>query len=88
MAWQDIVLSAGSWIFIIALIPPLISKDKPPTTTSFLTGVVLLVYTFVYFSLHLWLSVASTGILAFAWLALALQKFFANKAAPEKTVKQ
>lgn len=75
MAWQDIVLSVGSWIFIIALIPSLISKDKPPTATSVLTGAVLLVYTFVYFSLHLWLSMASTGILALAWLALGVQKF-------------
>ena len=75
MTWQDIVLAVGSWIFIIALFPSLFGKDKPPVSTSVLTGGVLLIYTFVYFSMHLWISVASTGILAIAWLALGLQKF-------------
>ena len=76
MTWQDIVLAVGSWIFIFALFPSLFSKDKPPVSTSVLTGSVLLIYTVVYFTLHLWLSVASTGLLAVAWLALGAQKFF------------
>jgi len=75
MGWQDIVLSVGSWIFIFALFPSIFGKDKPPVSTSVLTGGVLLIYTVVYFTLHLWLSVASTGILAIAWLALGAQKF-------------
>ncbi|MDE2311724.1 MAG: hypothetical protein KGJ93_01365 [Patescibacteria group bacterium] len=78
MTWQDIVLSVGSWIFIAALVPSLLSKDKPPIATSLSTGSVLLVYTVVYVSLHLWLSTASTGILALAWLALGAQKYRAK----------
>lgn len=76
MTWQDVVLAVGSWIFIIALVPSLVGKDKPPVLTSVMTGVVLLVYTFVYFTLHLRLSMVSTGIMAIAWLALGAQKFF------------
>lgn len=74
MTWQDIVLSVGSWIFIIALLPSLFGKDKPPISTSLMTGGVLLVYNFVYVSLHLWLTLVSTGILTLAWLTLAVQK--------------
>ena len=44
------VLSVGSWIFIVALIPSLFGKDKPPITTSMLTGGVLLIYTFNLFN--------------------------------------
>ncbi len=79
MTWQDIVLSVGSWIFIAALFPSLLGKDKPPISTSVLTGGVLLVYTLVYFSLHLWLSMASTGVLAVAWLALGVQKYLSTQ---------
>ena len=79
MTWQDIVFSVGSWIFIIALLPSLFGKDKPPLSTSVLTGSVLLVYALTYLSLDFWLSVASTGILAIAWLALGVQKFLANR---------
>ena len=81
MTWQDIVFSVGSWIFIIALIPSLISKDKPPVSSSLLTGSVLLIYALTYTTLHFWLTVASTGLLAIAWLMLAIQKFLANRRA-------
>jgi len=79
MTWQDIVFSVGSWIFIIALLPSLFGKDKPPISTSLLTGSVLLIYALTYVSLDFWLSVASTGLLAIAWLTLGIQKFLANK---------
>jgi hypothetical protein len=75
MAWQDIVLSIGSWIFIFALFPSIFGKDKPPLSTSVITGFVLISYVFVYFTLHLWLSMASTGIMVAAWLTLAVQKY-------------
>ena len=74
MPWQDIVLTIGSWIFIIALIPTLRDREKPQLSTSVVTGTVLLVYAFVYATLGLWISVVSTSALAIAWLVLALQK--------------
>ncbi|MBI2076395.1 MAG: hypothetical protein HYT72_04060 [Candidatus Aenigmarchaeota archaeon] len=75
MLWQDIVLTIGSWIFIVALIPTLRGKEKPQLSTSIVTGTVLLVYAFVYATLGLWISVISTSALALAWLVLAVQKW-------------
>lgn len=81
MTWQDIVLSVGSWVFIVALIPSLVGKDKPPITTSLTTGIVLIVYTVVYFTLHLNLSMVSTAIMAVAWLTLGTQKIYLTRTA-------
>ena len=75
MTWQDIVLSAGSWIFTIALLPSIFGKDKPPLFTSVLTGTILVIFAAVYFTLHLWFSVVSASVLALGWLILAAQKF-------------
>jgi len=74
MVWQDIVLSIGAWLFIIALIPSIRGKDKPPMTTSVLTGSVLAVFSLTYATLELWLSVLSTTLLSGAWFVLAAQK--------------
>ncbi|OGE78978.1 MAG: hypothetical protein A2751_00750 [Candidatus Doudnabacteria bacterium RIFCSPHIGHO2_01_FULL_46_14] len=79
MAWQDIVLSVGSWIFVIALIPAIRAKEKPPLATSLMTGVILVVYVFTYASLSLWLSVFSTGLVAAAWLVLAGQRYMTSR---------
>lgn len=74
MPWQDIVLTAGSWIFIIALIPTLRGREKPQISTSVVTGCILVVYAFVYATLELWISVVSTSALALSWFVLAAQK--------------
>jgi len=76
MVWQDIVISIGSWLFIIALIPSIRGKEKPPVSTSILTGSVLAVFSLTYATLELWISVASTALLAGAWFILAVQKGF------------
>lgn len=81
MTWQDIVFSVGAWIFIIALLPSIFGKDKPPFSSSILTGGVLLIYAFTYMSLHFWVTMASTGLLGIAWLTLAVQKFLSKKSA-------
>lgn len=75
MHWQDIVLTAGSWVFTIALLPSILGKDKPPLTTSLLTGSILAIYTFTYATLSFWLTTASTGVLCIAWFILAFQKY-------------
>jgi hypothetical protein len=79
MHWQDWVLTIGSFVFIIALIPSLMSKDKPALFTSLLTGFFLCLYTGVYASLNLRSSTISTGILALAWLMLGVQKFLQTR---------
>jgi hypothetical protein len=80
MKWQDIVLSIGQWVFIIALIPTLLSKkDKPPVSSSILTGFFLAVYTSVYASYHLWTALVSDSILALVWFTIAYQKYSSKK---------
>jgi len=74
MEWQDIVLSVGSWVFAIALIPSVIGKDKPALATSLSTGIILLVYAAVYVTLSLWSASISTFLVAAMWLTLAVQK--------------
>ena len=74
MPWQDYVLTAGAWIFIIALIPAIRGKEKPPASTSIITGSILAVYALVYATMGLWISVVSTSALSISWFALAVQK--------------
>lgn len=74
MPWQDYVLTAGAWIFIIALIPAIRGKEKPPASTSIITGSILAVYALVYSTLGLWISVISTAALSLSWFILAVQK--------------
>lgn len=81
MAWQDIVLSIGSWIFAIALIPSVLSKDKPALSSSLMTGSVLGVYAITYVSLSLWVAAASTVLVAGVWFTLAVQKYRADRSA-------
>ncbi len=74
MVWQDFVFAIGTWIFIIALIPTIRSREKPPLSTSLPTGLVLLVYVFTFATLELWFSMISSSVLAVLWLYLAWQK--------------
>lgn len=75
MHWQDIVFTLGTVVFIIALIPSIRSEEKPALSTSFPTATVLAVFTYVYFSLSLWITAAFTAIICFLWFVLAFQKY-------------
>jgi uncharacterized membrane protein len=79
MLWQDIILTGGSIVFIFALLPSVLSKDKPALATSLATGIVLIVFALVYFSLHLWMAGVTNSITSLLWFILALQKFLSNK---------
>ena len=80
MAWQDWVLTIGSFIFSIALIPSLISKDKPAVSTSLSTGIILVIYSYVYYTLNLYLSMVTVAITGVIWLTLAWQKWQQERA--------
>lgn len=75
MQWQDIVLSIGGYIFIAALIPSILSDDKPALSSSLFTGSILSVFAVVYGTLGLWSSAISTALLALTWLFLGWQKW-------------
>jgi hypothetical protein len=79
MHWQDIVLSVGQYIFVIALLPSIFSEDKPAFSSSLLTGSVLAVFSFIYFTLGLWSSCIAAGAVSFTWLILAWQKWRRGK---------
>ena len=75
MIWQDIVLSVGQWIFILALLPSVLGKDKPAFATSLTTGIVLAVFAFTFSTLSFWASAISTGCVSLVWFVLAYQKY-------------
>lgn len=72
--WQDYVLTATEVFFCITLIPLLLAKEKPPVSSSVMTGGALLVSAAVFFTLHLWIAGASQTIVGLQWLWLAMQK--------------
>jgi len=74
MHWQDIVLTAGQVIFIIALIPAIKHEHKPPFATSIINAGVLFGFVVVYISLSLWFASITTTAVGLLWLILAWQK--------------
>lgn len=77
--WQDIVLGAGSLIFVIALLPSVLSKNKPSIWTSATTGAVLTVFAGTYASLSLWYAAVTTLLAALLWGVLVFQKILQPK---------
>lgn len=75
MVWQDVVLTAGQFVFIVALAPSVLSKDKPALATSLLTGSVLAVFVICFASLSLWLAAITTSFSSLTWFILAYQKY-------------
>ena len=73
-SWQDIVLTLGNMLFLIALIPSIVSKDKPSHWTSLLTASTLTIFTFTYFMLSLTYATYPVGGTAIAWWILFFQK--------------
>jgi len=80
MHWQDSILTVGQIIFIIALIPALKHKHKPPFSTSILNSVVLLIFACVYTTLSLWFASFATATVGILWLVLGIQKKKTNEA--------
>lgn len=71
--WQDLVLTVGNLLFLLALIPSLTSVHKPAVGTSLLTGAVLVSFLIVYASKRWWWSIAMCGANAMLWFVLAIQ---------------
>jgi hypothetical protein len=76
---QDLILTAGSLIFALALLPSIFSKNKPALSTSLLTAVVVYIFAGVYISLNLWFTAITTLITGSCWSILALQKWLQAK---------
>ncbi len=74
MSWQDLVLSVGQILFVIALIPTVAGKDKPALQTSVLTSAVSFSFMVVYVSLSVPFASLTAGLNGSMWLVLAVQK--------------
>jgi len=75
MHWQDIVLTIGQIIFIIALFPSILSTDKPAVQTSVVTAAVALSIAAVYVTLSIPFAAISAALNGALWLVLAVQKW-------------
>ncbi len=71
--WQDYILAVGAFLFSLALIPTIRSKQKPALTTSVLTSAVLWVFAITYATLELWLATVAQILGAGLWGFLAVQ---------------
>lgn len=77
--WQDVVLSGGNVILGLALLPSVMSKDKPAFTTSVVTSSVLAVFSFTTFTLDLFVSAVVIASVSFLWGILAFQEYRIRK---------
>ena len=75
MHWQDVVLTIGQVIFIIALFPSILSKDKPALQTCMLTSAVAFSIAVVYLTLSIPFAAISAALNGTLWLVLAVQKW-------------
>jgi len=78
MHWQDVVLTIGQVIFIVALVPSILSKDKPALQTSLMTAAVALSIAVVYVTLAIPFAAISAALNGSLWLVLAVQRWRAK----------
>ena len=75
MHWQDVVLTIGQLILIVALFPSILSKDKPALQTSMITAAVALSIAVVYVTLSIPFAAISAALNGAFWCVLAVQKW-------------
>ncbi len=71
--WQDAILTLGTLVFLVALIPTLLGDAKPSPLTSLLTGTVLLVFAATYLTLGLYFASITTAATGTVWLVILWQ---------------
>lgn len=72
MVWQDILFSAGGFIFTLTLLPTLLdSESKVPAKTSVTTACVVTAYTYAFLTLDMPLSALGNASNAVAWWSVA-----------------
>ncbi len=85
--WQDYVISAGQFVFALAMIPTIRSASKPALISSVITALGLSIFAVCFATLSLWLSVAGTGVGAFTWWIVAAQTFRRGMRPRERHIK-
>jgi len=74
-AWQDYIFTSGQIVFAFALYFAIKDKSKPPLKTSIPTAAVVTMFAYAFATLSLWVSLASTSVVAVMWWTLAYQKW-------------
>jgi hypothetical protein len=72
--WQDAVLTIGSILFALALIPSVRGEAKPAVSTSAMTAATLYVFAAVDLTLGLTFTALTTAVTATMWAILLGQK--------------
>lgn len=75
MRWQDIVLSLSGLVFSIALIPTILSKEKPALTTDLLTCLFVALNALAFLTLSLWFAAATSTLNFIVWFVIFTQKY-------------
>ncbi|MGH7195981.1 MAG: hypothetical protein ACREGA_04350 [Candidatus Saccharimonadales bacterium] len=88
MTWQSIVLALGQVVFIIALLPSILTKDKPEIWTAIMTGTVALSISITYLTLNIKLASIMAFLNFVAWSVLAIQKLRQTKRSGLKTTRK
>ncbi len=74
MRWQDWALATASLVFIVALVPTIVSRErKPALSTSVMNAAVSASIALVYSTLSLWFATATTAVNAALWFWISLQ---------------
>jgi len=75
LPWQEVVFTVGGFVFFIALLPSIFSKNKPAFATSIMTAIFLTLFVVAFATLDLWWSAAAQALGALAWWVLTIQSF-------------
>lgn len=73
MPWQDLVIALANLVMAIAVLPSLVSADKPATKTAILMIAAIIALIVSLASLGLWLSTLFVAINGLLWALLLVQ---------------
>ena len=79
MLWQDFIFSIGGFAFFLALLPSILSDEKPAFWTSFMTAAFLSLFVYTFTTLELWLSAVGQGLVALGWWTLTVQSYMKQR---------
>jgi len=74
LSWQDLIFMLGNVVFFVALIPSIVSENKPSKWTSLSIAIVLSLYVITYYSLSYVYATVTGAISTLAWWVLYFQK--------------
>jgi hypothetical protein len=71
--WQDIVITVCCFGFAISAMPTVLSKSKPPRSTSILMASLMTIIGICFGTLGLWLSMSAEFVAAIPWIIILIQ---------------